>query len=113
MLPVQITVRDLPSSDALEDHIRKKAMKLTQYYKRINSCRIVVDIPQNHKHQGKLYSVHIDLTVPGKEIAVNHKQDEDVYVAVRDAFAATRRQLEEYAQKQRGDVKHHNGMAQE
>ena len=32
MLPVQITVRDMPSSPALEDHILKKAQKLNHYY---------------------------------------------------------------------------------
>lgn len=107
MLPVQITVRDIPNSSALEDHIRKKAQKLNQYYQRINSCRIVITLPQKHKHQGKLYSVCIDLTVPGKELVVNHKLDEDIYIAIRDAFHALQRQLESYARKQRGNVKSH------
>lgn len=110
MLPIQITVRDTSSSDALEDCIRKKAIKLTQFYPRINSCRVVVDSPQKHKRQGKLYGVHIDLTVPGKEIAVNHKHNEDVYIAIRDAFIAAKRQIEEYASKQRGDIKKHKGV---
>ena len=107
MLPVQVTIRDMPNSTALEDHIRKKALKLSQYYSHINSCRVVLHVPQKHKHQGKLFSVHIDLTVPGKELAVNHKLDEDVYIAIRDAFNALKRQLESYARKQRGDVKNH------
>lgn len=107
MLPVQITVRDMPNSPALENHLRKKAMKLNHFYHHINSCRIVVDIPQKHKHQGKLFSVSIDLSVPGKELVVNRKLDEDVYVAIRDAFQAVQRQLESYARKRRGDVKMH------
>lgn len=107
MLPVQITVRDMSSSPALEDHLRKKANKLTQYYDRINSCKIVIHIPQKHKHQGKLFSVCIDLSVPGKELVVNRKLDEDVYIAIRDAFHAVQRQLESYAKKRRGDVKSH------
>ncbi|HSW69887.1 MAG TPA: ribosome-associated translation inhibitor RaiA [Gammaproteobacteria bacterium] len=107
MLPVQITVRDMPSSPALEDHLRKKAHKLDQYYDRINSCKIVIHIPQKHKHQGKLFSVNIDLSVPGKELIVNRKLDEDVYIAIRDAFHAVQRQLESYACKRRGDVKLH------
>ncbi len=110
MLPIQITVRDLPSSPALEDHLRKKAQKLNQFYQRINSCRIVITIPQKHKHQGKLYCVRIDLTVPGKEIAVNRKLDEDIYVAIRDAFSAVQRKLENFARKQRGDVKTHENQ---
>lgn len=107
MLPVQITIRDLPDSPAIENHIRKKVEKLNQYYQRIGSCRVVITIPQNHKHQGKLFCVKIDLTVPGKEIVVNRKLDEDIYIAIRDAFSALSRQLEDYARKQRGDVKTH------
>jgi len=107
MLPVQITVRDMPSSPALEDHLRKKAEKLNQYYHRINSCKIVIHISQKHKHQGKLFNVSIDLSVPGKELVVNRKLDEDVYIAIRDAFHALQRQLENYARKRRGDVKTH------
>lgn len=107
MLPLQITVCDMPSSPILEDHIRKKASKLSQYYRRINSIRIVIHVPQKHKHQGKLYSIHIDLTVPGKELVVNRQFDQDVYVAIRDAFNALQRQLESYSRKKRGDVKTH------
>lgn len=108
MQPVQITIRDLPSSPALEDKIRQRADKLSHFYPRINSCRVVITIPQKHKHQGKLFCVRIDLTVPGKELVVNKKLDEDVYVAVRDAFNAVQRQLESYACKRRGDVKTHD-----
>src|SRR5687768_2352095 len=104
MLPVQITIRDMPFSSTLENHIRKKAEKLNQFYQRINSCKIVIHVVQKHKHQGKLFSIHIDLTVPGKEIVVNRKLNEDVYIAIRDGFHAIVRQLENYARKQRGDV---------
>lgn len=107
MLPVQVTIRDIPNSTALENHIREKAQKLLQYYQRINSCRIVVEVPQKHKHQGKLYNVRIDVTVPEKELVVNRKKNEDVYIAFRDALKAIERQLESYARIRRGDVKHH------
>ncbi len=33
--------------------------------------------------------------------------NEDVYVAIRDAFAAATRQLEDYARRLSGDVKTH------
>lgn len=108
MQAVQIVVRDMPNSPALEDHIRKKAQKLTHFYDRINSCRIVIEVPQKHKRQGKLFSVRIDITVPGRELVVNRKLDEDVYVAIRDAFSALLRQLDSYACKRRGQVKTHS-----
>jgi ribosomal subunit interface protein len=105
--PVQVTFRDMPRSDAVEARILEKAEKLNRYYDRIMNCRVVIEMPQRHKHQGKLHSVRIDLTVPGAELVANHAQDEDVYVAIRGAFDAMTRQLEDYAQRQRGHVKNH------
>lgn len=110
MLPCQITIRDIPASPALETHIRKRVEKLGQFYDRISSCRVVVESPQKHKHQGKLYNARIDITVPGKEIVVTKKCDEDVYVAIRDAFAAISRQLEEHSRKRQGHVKTHSEL---
>lgn len=109
MQAIQITVRDMPSSPALENHIRKKAEKLDHHCKRIHRCRIVINVPQKHKHQGKLFRVCIDIFVPGKELVVNRKLDEDVYIAIRDAFLAAERKLETYTGKIRGDVKTHEG----
>jgi len=57
--------------------------------------------------QGKLFRVTIDVTVPGKELVINKKLDEDVYIAIRDAFQALIRKLESYASIRRGDVKNH------
>ncbi len=106
-IPLQVTFRDMSPSEAVETRIREKAEKLERFYDRIISCRVVVETPQRHKHNGKLHRVNIDLSVPGTELVANHAEDEDVYVAVRDAFDAITRQLEEYARKQRGEVKSH------
>lgn len=105
--PLQITVRNIEHSDALETRIRDKAQKLEEFCKHIMSCRIVVEAPHKHHHQGKQFNVRIDIGVPGNEIVVNRDHHEDVYVALRDAFNAAKRQLEDYARKIRGDVKTH------
>lgn len=106
-IPLQITVRNLPHSEAIELDIRKKVEKLHLYNDRIMSCRVVIDAVQKHKHQGKEYLTRIDLTVPGAELVVNKHRHEDVYVAIRNAFNALQRQLESFSHKQRGDVKVH------
>jgi ribosomal subunit interface protein len=106
-IPLQITIRDIEHSEALEARIRSKVDKLEDFFKHIMSCRIVVEMPHKHHHQGKQFNVRIDIGVPGHEIAVNRDHAEDVYVAVRDAFDAAKRQLEDYARKIRGDVKTH------
>jgi cold shock CspA family protein len=54
--------------------------------------------------------VSIDLRVPGKEIVANRDHHEDVYVALRDAFDAAKRQLEETVRLQRGEVKVHEAV---
>lgn len=110
-IPLQVTFRDMPPSEAVETRIRAKADKLGRFYDRIVNCRVVVEMPQRHKHQGKLHSVRIDLSVPGAELVANHAQSEDVYVALRDAFQAITRQLEDYVRVQRGEVKSHAGAS--
>ena len=106
-IPLQITIRDVEHSEALETHIRDKAKKLDEFFNHIMSCRVVVEVPHKHHHQGKQFNVRIDIGVAGGEIAVNRDHAEDVYVALRDAFDVAKRQLEDYARKLRGDVKKH------
>jgi ribosomal subunit interface protein len=106
-IPLQITIRDVEQSEALATHIRDKAKKLDEFFDHIMSCRVVVEMPHKHHHQGKQYTVRIDIGVAGGEIVVNRDHAEDVYVALRDAFDAANRKLEDYARKLRGDVKKH------
>ncbi len=106
-IPLQITIRDVEHSEALEAHIRDKVNKLEEFFENIMSCRVVVEMPHKHHHQGKQFNVRIDISVPGSEIVVNHDNHEDVYVALRDAFDAAKRRLEDYARKIRGNVKVH------
>jgi ribosomal subunit interface protein len=106
-IPLQITIRGIEHSEALETHIRDKANKLDEFFDRIMSCRVVVEVPHKHHQQGKQFNVRLDIGVPGSEIAVNRDHAEDVYVALRDAFDAAKRQIEDYARKMRGDIKKH------
>ena len=99
-IPLQITVRDFPQSEALEASIRKKAGKLEKYYPRITSCRVTVE--ESHQHH---FLVSLEVRVPGREIVVNHVRNEDVYVATRDAFNAAGRQLDEAGHMQREDAR--------
>jgi len=135
-IPAQITWRDMAPSMAVGTKIREEAAKLEEFYGRITSCRVMVEIP--HRYQNGKYQFHIriDLTVPGAEIVVNHeptlhsslqrlggeeraKEHElsaphkDVYVAIRDAFKVARRKLQEYSHRKNGTVKYHKTHARE
>lgn len=99
-ITLQITMRDIPHSDALESHIREKVAKLEKFYPHIMHCRVTVELPHRHHHQGRLFDVRIDMTVPGGELVINRVVNEDVHIAVRDAFDAAKRQLEDYSHRQ-------------
>lgn len=110
ILPLQITFRHMPPSPALEARIRTLAAKLDRFSAHIMRCHVIVEPPAHHKHQGSLYDFRIDITLPDGEIAIAHAHPadhahEDPYVALRDAFLAARRKLEDYERKRRGDVK--------
>lgn len=105
-LPLQITARNISLSEVAEDDIRDKAAGLDHYYDGIMSCRVVVEGPVQHHRKGP-FTVSIDISVPGAELVVDRQSDPDLYVAIRDAFDAARRRLEDYARRQRGAVKIH------
>jgi len=105
--PLQISFHGIQHSDALYNSIRDKADGLERYYDRITRCRVVLEMAGRHRHQGKQFVVRVDLKVPGSEIIVTHQHDEDLQIALRDAFDAARRRLEDFARTQRGDVKRH------
>ena len=96
-LPLRITLRNIAKSEAVEAEIRKRAAKLDRYHRHIVSCRVVVEIPSRHKHQGKEFVVRLDIKVPGSEIVVNHDHHQDLYIALHEAFQAARRRLEDNA----------------
>lgn len=113
----QVTFDDLPVNEAVReaalDHIRH----LERFSDRITGCHVVVAQPHRRHREGRLYSVRVDLVVPGAEIVVNrdHHLDhahEDVFVALRDAFDAARRRLEDHVRRMRRDEKTHLARAE-
>jgi len=112
--PLQITFRHMALSPALDEHIRRRAAELDQFYDRITACRVVVESGAHHRHKGRIHQLRIHLTVPGGEIVVSRDPSErhaheDVYVAIRDGFDAARRQLEDHVRRMRGDTKARQG----
>jgi len=134
--PVKITFRNMAASPAIEKQVLAKAAKLESFCERIISCRVIVEAPHRHHHKGKAFEVRIDLSVPGKDIFINrapkrlsavklaeartsekdlvenhepskHGAHTDVYVAIRDAFNAAGRKLQDYMRRQSGAVKAH------
>ena len=118
-------------SGALEADIHERVAWLGQFYDGIVRCRVLLDLPHRHRHDGRHFHVRVEVTVPGGgPIVVNHQPSlhgglkdieveahrkegeiESVHryarVAIHQAFDAARRRLEDFAREQRGDVKTH------
>ena len=111
-LPLQLQFRNMDPSPAIEAAVQKHVDKLKLFNGEIISCRVAIESPHKHQYKGKLYHVVVDVRVPGREIVVSRAPDdqqahEDVYVAIRDAFDAARRQVQDYVKIRRGKVKSH------
>lgn len=108
--PLRVTFRDMEPSPAVDELVRQWAGKLEHVYDRIERGQVVIERPHQHHHQGQRVHVTVTLAVPGPDVIVSrdHALDgahESVYVAVRDAFQAARRQLEDHARRRRQEVK--------
>jgi len=128
--PLQITFRNIDHTDEADKLVREEAQKLDKYYPRIMSCRVLIETPHRHRGWGNPYRLRIDLGVPGKEIVVKHEPSlhgsgqrlaeapkakrleveapyKDLPHAIREAFKAAKRQLQEYARERRRNLKTH------
>ncbi len=110
--PLNITARDFTLSEAFDVEIREKVSALDGYFNRITGCDVTVQAPVEHHRKGGPFEVHIRLTVPGRELIANRQTEEGLAAAIREAFDAIRRQLEDYVREHRGDVKVHEEAPQ-
>jgi ribosomal subunit interface protein len=111
-VPLEVHFHNMDASEAVEAAARESVAKLERLSDTIISCRVTIEAPHRHHRQGNLYTVSVDLRYSGGEAIANRSPNanhahEDVYVALRDAFNAARRQLQDGMRVHRGDVKHH------
>jgi ribosome-associated translation inhibitor RaiA len=99
----QITFEGSESSGAARAQILSEIKRLETHNDRITGCRVNVIAP-SHKHRhGTGFQVHISLTFPPHEnIVANNSSSDDARhehakVAIKDAFAAVRRQVDALA----------------
>jgi cold shock CspA family protein len=129
-VPLQITFRNMEPLPEAEQLISAEARKLETFHNRIIGCRVAGEISPGHRRKGQLYHVRIDLTLPGKELVIKHEPSlskeirqtpigkmkkrlevaiphRNLNLAITDAFKSAGRRLQDYARRQRGDVKTH------
>ncbi|MFY9781230.1 MAG: HPF/RaiA family ribosome-associated protein [Candidatus Baltobacteraceae bacterium] len=128
-IPVQITFRGLDASPALRELVEEEAAKLERFYSDAVSCRVAIEHAAGHHQKGNPFHVRIELGVPGDRLvadnkppslvdvengrrvkaAETHPEQKDAVLAVRDSFRTMGRLLEDFAQRQRGAAKAHDG----
>jgi ribosome-associated translation inhibitor RaiA len=92
MQSTQITLRNLRRSTALQGRIRQLREHLDRYHPHIIGCRVAIE-DAGRRGESRQIGVHVTVHVPGREIVVTRSHDEDVYLALGDAFEIVRRQL--------------------
>jgi len=130
---LQVTFRNMKSSPTVEEWVREAAGKLETFYGRIMGCHVAIEVPHRHHLRGALFHVRIDLTLPGGELVIKREASlaksvrrggrlgirkqlevetphKDLRLAIDDAFKIAARRLQDYARRQRGDVKTHQPL---
>jgi ribosomal subunit interface protein len=110
---LEISFHNCDPSPAVEQAIQERVDKLERLYDRLVGCRVAIEVLHKQHRTGNVYDVHVELMVPGEDLVVSRKPNKakeryahpDVYTSIRDAFEAAERQLIEYKEQLRGDVK--------
>ena len=101
-------------SEAVHAAIGHEVERLEKYQHHITGCRVAVVAPSTKHRHGAVYRINIWVTIPPHEnILVSHQPSNDqthvhVEVAIKDAFAAARHQIEALTQRANGNVKLHD-----
>lgn len=104
-MALQTHFLDMPPSEAVEAKIRARVDRLSRYCKEIQNCEVWL-ASQRRPRKTSVYGVRILLTVPQEAVVVDlQPSEDDVYLAVRVAFDAARRKLQDYERRQHSNPK--------
>lgn len=109
-MPIQLTFRDFPPSDAIRAYVEKRADKVLERYRPIIiALKVVLDSPHHHHQHGSSFRVRIDIVTPGSELVVSPRDGAeghtDLYAAIDDAFDDVERRLREQARIRREELR--------
>ena len=113
MTQVEVHFHGIEKSEAVEQRVREKVAKLQKHFERMTSCRVAIEVPQRSTPQKpKVYQIKIEIGMPRrKAIVVSHDRigshaNEELGLAIRDAFETARRKVDGMAAKigQRGKL---------
>jgi len=111
--PVEITFQHYEPTADIRSAIAKQVERLERFSSRIVACRVVVSGPETRHRSGDLFQVDVRITMPGhKDVIVGKRhgdaaEHEHALVALRHAFDAAVRQVEDAMRDLREEVKQH------
>lgn len=112
---LDIHFHGLERSEAVEAKVKDKVAKLQRHFERMTACRVVLEAPQRNAAKAKLFRVKIEIAVPsGAPIIVTHDREgasanEDLPLAIRDAFDAATRRVDEVSERLSGRARTDRG----
>jgi ribosome-associated translation inhibitor RaiA len=98
MSQLQINFRSISPSPAVKYNIEKYFKKINRIYHKIQTCKVTIDVTKKNVHKIKLFTISIDITIPGKEL-VTRKQNNNLHIAIRDGFCAAEKLLDKYCKR--------------
>jgi ribosome-associated translation inhibitor RaiA len=104
-MPVEVHFHGLEKSTAVEERVREKVDKLARHFDRMTHCRVVVEAPHRNPQRPKIYQIKIEVGMPGRSpIVVSHERagsdaTEELGLALRDAFEAALRKVDDVSTK--------------
>jgi cold shock CspA family protein len=108
----EISFRNVPRTDFLDQAILKGVDKLGKVHDRIISVRIAVEDQRGPGIHDHLYRVRIEVTIPGGEVVVKETPADGPHPpldqVLNKAFDSARRKLRETKRQQKGQVKDHS-----
>lgn len=99
--PLQIVSKEFSLPEWADAMIRERAEELEKHHPHIVGCDVRVDGPGPHHRQGE-FQVSLVAKIPGKQLVVNHKHDDDLGQAIGLAFDAMTRRLDDDITTRRG-----------
>jgi ribosome-associated translation inhibitor RaiA len=105
-IPLQISCEHADLSEAVRAEIEHDVARLEEHRHHITGCRVAIVTPSANHHHGAGYRISIWVTIPPHaNIVVSHQPNDDrghehVLVAIKDAFAAARRQIDALPKRQ-------------
>jgi len=110
-----ITWRGLEPTPFHDAEVRKYIDELDETSPRITGVDVVIERPHRSGQSGELFHVRVDVQLPGEVIVVTrdppeHHAHEELHVAMRDAFRAARRRLEDHGRVVHGKLRPHDEL---